>query len=155
MVPQRPAVEITAAGFFMERVFLRVLIVTKDIARFSAFTAGLQHRREIQVVSAATGTDGFLLLKDTQISLVVVDEHLGDMDGIAFVKQLVKVNPLINTAIVSLLIPEEFHEATEGLGILMQLPKKPGEKYAETLLAILEKIGILLQPKTEQPQQAV
>jgi DNA-binding NarL/FixJ family response regulator len=138
----------------MERVFLRVLLLTKDSTRFSNLVAGLQHRLEIEVVSATTATDGFLLLKGTQINLVIVDEQLGDMDGIVFVKQLVKINPLINTAIVSARTPEEFHEATEGLGVLMQLPREPGQKDAETLLAILLKIGILLQPGTGQTQQA-
>jgi DNA-binding NarL/FixJ family response regulator len=131
----------------MERIFLRGLLLTKDITRFSALMTGLQHRREIEVVSAATGTDGFLLLKGTQLDLVIVDEQLGDMDGIVFVKQLVKINPLINTAIVSVRTAEEFHEATEGLGVLMQLPTEPGAKDAGTLLAILGKIGILLQPQ--------
>jgi CheY-like chemotaxis protein len=98
------------------------------------------------MVSAATGIDGLMLLKGKQIDLVIVDEQLGDMDGIAFVKQLVKINPLIHTAIVSALTAEEFHEATEGLGVLMQLPLEPREKEAEALLAVLAKIGALLQP---------
>jgi CheY-like chemotaxis protein len=98
------------------------------------------------MVSAATGIDGLMLLKGKQIDLVIVDEHLGDMDGIAFVRLLVKAYPLVNTAIVSALTVEEFHEATEGLGVLMQLPLEPREKEAEALLAVLAKIGALLQP---------
>ena len=106
------------------------------------------------MASETTGTEGFLLLKGKQIDLVIVDEQLDDMSGIAFVKQLVKINPLMNTAIVSALTDEEFHEATEGLGVLMQLPIAPREKDAEALLAILEKIGTLLQPVAPQPQKA-
>ena len=129
-----------------------VLLLAKEIARFSALETGLRHCRQLEIVSAATGIDGFLLLKSRSIDLVIVDEQLGDMDGIAFVKQLVKLNPLINTAIVSALTAEDFHEATEGLGVLMQLRKEPQEKDAETLLAILEKIGaLLLQPMAPQP----
>lgn len=130
-----------------------VLLLAKDMGWFSALVVGLQHRRDVEMVSAATGVDGFLLLKSRQIDLVIVDEQLGDIDGIAFVKQLVKINPLINTAIVSTLSAEDFHEATEGLGVLMQLPRKPREKDGEALLAILEKIGVLLQPVAQQPQK--
>jgi DNA-binding NarL/FixJ family response regulator len=132
---------------------LRVLLLAKEMTRFSALRAGLQHRRELEIVSAATGVDGFLLLKDREINLVIVDEQLGDIDGITFVKQLVKINPLINTAIVSTLSAEDFHEATEGLGVLMQLPKEPQGKDGDTLLTILEKIGVLLQPVAPQPQK--
>jgi DNA-binding NarL/FixJ family response regulator len=146
--------ETTAPDFHEEVIFLIVLLLTKDMARFSLLEAGLVHRRELEMVSAATGIDGFLLVKNKQIDLAIVDEQLGDMDGIIFVKQLVKINPLINTAIVSALSAEEFHEATEGLGVLMQLPKEPQEKDATTLLAILEKICVLLQPMARQQQKA-
>jgi DNA-binding NarL/FixJ family response regulator len=138
----------------MERVFLRVLFIAKDITRFSALMAEFQHRQEIELVSAATGTEGFLLLRGKQVNLVILDEQLGDMSGIAFVKQLVKINPLVNSAIVSALTAEEFHEATEGLGVLMQLPIEPQDEDAVTLLTILEKIGALLQPVAPQPREA-
>jgi DNA-binding response OmpR family regulator len=106
------------------------------------------------MVPTAAGADGFTLLKGKQIDLVLVDEQLDDMSGIAFVKQLVRINALVNTAIVSALSAEEFHEATEGLGVLMQLPIAPREKDAEALLAILEKIGTLLEPVAQQPREA-
>ena len=60
------------------------------------------------------------------------------------------VNPLVNTAIVGEQSKKEFHEATEGLGVLMQLPRHPQERDAEALLAILDKISGLLQPQKQQ-----
>jgi two-component SAPR family response regulator len=138
----------------MERVFLRVLFIVKDIAQFSVLLAGLQCHPEIELLPVETGAAGLLLLKGKKIDLVIVDEQLDDMSGIAFVKQLVKINPLVNTAVVSALTAEEFHEATEGLGVLMQLPIEPREKDAETLLTTLEKIGALLQPVAPQPRKA-
>jgi hypothetical protein len=84
---------------------------------------------------------------------VIVDEQLDDMSGIEFVEQFVKVNPLANTAIVGSLPEAEFHEATEGLGVLMQLPPRPQERDAENLLAILAKIsGLLPAGPQEAPQ---
>jgi hypothetical protein len=139
---------------FMERVFLIVLLITKDIVRFSTLIAGLQCQPEIELLPAETGAAGLLLLKDKKIDLVIVDELLGDMSGIAFVKQLVKINPLVNAAIVSTHSAEEFHEATEGLGVLMQLPTEPRDTDAAALLTILEKIGALLQPIAPQPRKA-
>lgn len=106
----------------------------------------MQRLSTIELAEATSGAEGFLSLQGKQIDLVIVDEQFADMSGIAFVKQLVKINPLVNTAIVSTLSDHDFHEATEGLGVLMQLPVAPGEKDAEALLGILEKIGVLLQP---------
>ena len=137
----------------MEGVFLIVLLLATDLTKFSALVTGLQRQPEIELLSAETGVAGLSLIKSKQIDLVIVDEQIGDMRGIAFVKQLVKINPLANTAIVSALTAEEFHEATEGLGVLMQLPIEPRDKDAGKLLATLEKIGVLLQPLVPQPRK--
>ena len=130
-----------------------VLLLATDLTKFSALVTGLQRQPEIELLSAETRVAGLSLIKSKQIDLVIVDEQIGDMRGIAFVKQLVKINPLANTAIVSALTAEEFHEATEGLGVLMQLPIEPRDKDAKKLLATLEKIGVLLQPLAPQPRK--
>ena len=90
------------------------------------------------------GKAGLEDLKTQAIDLVVIDEQLDDMTGIEFVKQVVKVNPLVNTVVVSGLSAEDFHEATEGLGVLLQLPWQPQAGDAERLLAVLAKIAGLM-----------
>ena len=74
------------------------------------------------------------------VDLVVADEDLGDMPGLALVKQLVRTNPLINCALVSSLTPGEYHEASEGLGILMQLPPDPSIAEGQQLMARMNQI---------------
>ena len=131
-----------------------VLFTVKDFSRFAALVARLRREPDIELVPAATGAAGLLALKTKRIDLVIVDEQLDEMGGIALVKQVVKVNPLINTALVSALAADEFHEATEGLGVLMQLPMHPRETDAEALLAVLEKIGALMQPAAQPRPEA-
>lgn len=127
---------------------MTIVCIAKDFSRFSDLVARLRREQAVELVPVTTGTAGLKQLKGKRLDLVIVDEQLDDMSGIAFVKQLVQVNPLANTAIVGSLTDEAFHEATEGLGVLTQLPARPGEKDAEALLAILAKIGVLLQPST-------
>jgi DNA-binding NarL/FixJ family response regulator len=129
---------------------LTILFVAKDFSRFSVLVSRLQREQEIRLVPAATGVAGLEQLKGKPMDVVIVDEQLDDMSGIEFVKQLVMVNPLVNTAIVGEQSKKEFHEATEGLGVLMQLPRHPQERDAEALLAILDKISGLLQPQKQQ-----
>jgi DNA-binding response OmpR family regulator len=126
---------------------LKVLFAAKDFSRFSSLVAKLGREQNIELVPAATGAAGLVALKGNRIDVVIVDEQLDDMSGIAFINQAVKVNPLVNTALVSALAAGDFHEATEGLGVLMQLPSHPREKDAEELLATLAKIGALMQPE--------
>jgi len=71
---------------------------------------------------------------------MVTDEDLGDMKGLQLAERPLKINPMINCAIVSPLSAEAFHEASEGLGIVAQLPVKPGKKQAEELLNKLKKL---------------
>ena len=127
---------------------MTILLVANDKARFSALVDGLQQGRGAEVVSAANGKAGLEELKEKPIDLVIVDEQLDDMTGIDLVKQVVKVKPLVNTAVVSVLSAEDFHDATEGLGVLMQLPPQPQAGDAERLLAILTRITGLMQPQT-------
>ena len=121
---------------------MTILLVANDKARFSALVDGLQQGRGAEVVSAANGKAGLEELKEKPIDLVIVDEQLDDMTGIDLVK------PLVNTAVVSVLSAEDFHDATEGLGVLMQLPPQPQAGDAERLLAILTRITGLMQPQT-------
>jgi DNA-binding response OmpR family regulator len=131
-------------------VILTILLVTNDKARFSVLAAGLLQGHGTEVVSAADGKAGLEDLTAKSIDLVIVDEQLDDMTGIDFVKQVVKVKPLVNTAVVSILSAEDFHEATEGLGVLMQLPHRPEAGDAVRLLAILAKITGLMPSQAKK-----
>ena len=130
-----------------------IAFVAKDFSRFSLLVDRLRREQGVELVPAATGAAGLAQLQGRAVDLVIVDEQLDDMSGIEFVQQFVKVNPLANTAIVGSLPEAEFHEATEGLGVLMQLPPRPQERDAENLLAILAKIsGLLPAGPQEAPQ---
>ena len=80
------------------------------------------------------------MIAEDDFDLVVADENLGDMTGLEFIRAIVSKRPMVNCAAISSLTPEDFHEAGEGLGILMQLPVSPGQKHAEMLLEQLKSI---------------
>lgn len=125
---------------------MTIVFVAKDFSRFSVLVERLRQEQDVELVPVATGAAGLDQLKGKRVDLVIVDEQLDDMSGIDFVKQFVLVNPLANTAIVGSLAGEEFHEVTEGLGVLMQLPPHPNKTDAELLLSVLAKISGLLAP---------
>jgi hypothetical protein len=67
------------------------------------------------------------------------------MTGLELIEKVISKNPMVNCAVVSRLAPDDFHRASEGLGILAQLPVRPGPKEAERLLGQLNKILNLAQ----------
>lgn len=126
----------------------KLLMVTPDKAPFNEFALVLAQNDDVEVSWAETVQRALDMVSGMSFDLVVVDEKLGDMTGIEFIETLVSVNPMINCAAVSPLPSDEFHEVSEGLGILAQLPVLPGAKDAEDVLKRLNHLKKLLQPKT-------
>lgn len=125
-----------------------LLLVTPDKASFEEFASILERHDDVELSWAESGKRALDMISEAPFDLVVADEKLGDMTGIEFIETLVSVNPMINSAAVSSLPGDQFHEVSEGLGILLQLPVQPGAKDAEDLLNRVRHLKDLLQPKT-------
>jgi len=119
---------------------IRLLIVSSDKHAFLNLTSFLKKKADIDISWEKNGKSALNIIPDHSFDLAIADDQLADMTGLGFIKKLVSINPMINSALVSTFSPHEFHEQTEGLGILAQLPKKPDEKHAEDLLEQLKKI---------------
>ncbi len=78
-----------------------------------------------------------------KMDLVITDETLTDMTGRDLVEQVTMTSPMTSCAAVSRLSADEFHEAYEGYGVLMQLPPAPDAESGEKLVAILKKLNLL------------
>lgn len=126
---------------------LRILLVGKNPETLADFADQLSRREGIAVSRAGSGKAVWDILGKTKVDVVVTDEKLADGDSLPFVKELTKRQPLINCAMVSSLSPEDFHEATEGLGVFMQLPVEPGAEEASKMMQLLESISALLTAK--------
>ncbi|HML61609.1 MAG TPA: hypothetical protein PKD41_11995 [Solidesulfovibrio sp.] len=90
----------------------------------------------------ATAEDAAKAVADAAPQLCVVDAGLPDADPFALVARIMRQNAMVNTAVVSTLSDEDFHEAGEGLGILMRLPPAPGQTEADALLTALAGLGL-------------
>jgi len=123
---------------------LKLLLVNRDIDSFSALSSALSGQEDIELDVSPSGEKALAMLSSKAVDLVVADEDLGDMTALDLSSRLLKINTMINCAVVSSLPPEEFHEASEGLGIMTQLPKQPGVKDAEDLIKTLKQIKGML-----------
>jgi CheY-like chemotaxis protein len=120
-----------------EQKIINILLASLDKASMSAFKAGLEEN-QVQTAWAESGSNAIAKLTEGNFDLVVTDENLGDMTGLEFIEKVVSKKPMVNCAAVSSLLPADFHEASEGLGILMQLPVRPDQEQAEKLLRQLK-----------------
>ena len=74
-----------------------------------------------KVLRANTAKEAMAMAGKQALDLVVLEEKLPDMSYLEAVQELLKINAFINTAVVTGLSGEEFHEQSEGLGILAGL----------------------------------
>ncbi len=118
---------------------IRIMVAGRDQTSLTALKAGLA-KSDVRIIRAESGGIGLSMIAEDNFDLVVADETLGDMTGLEFIRAIVAKRPMVNCAAISSLTPEDFHEASEGLGILMQLPVSPGQEHAERLLGQLQNI---------------
>jgi len=113
---------------------IRILFVTPARDSLAGLASALERNDEVELFWAQSGGKALDMLADTPVDLVVTDEFLGDMTGLELAEGMLSVNPMINCAAVSKLSSKDFHEASEGLGLLAQLPAVPDKEQAEELL---------------------
>ena len=115
----------------------RLLLIGMENDKFTKIVTALQGDKSVELDHADSGGGALASLMEKTADLVVADEQLADMSGLEFAAKLVVQNPVVNCALVSSLGEADFHEASEGLGILAQLPPEPDESHAASLVAKL------------------
>lgn len=118
---------------------IRIMLVGAESEFPSDFTAVLE-KEGARIVRARTGAEALSKTGNEILDLIVIGEKLPDATGLGCAQTLISSDAFLNCALASSLSPEEFHEASEGLGLLMQLPAPPGRKEAGKLLERLKKI---------------
>ncbi|MCK9376634.1 MAG: response regulator [Syntrophobacterales bacterium] len=119
---------------------LHIVLASARPKAMQAFAAALSSDQEVKLENVVSGAEALEAVRTTAPHLVIIDADLPDTAPLDLVQKLLMVNALVNTAVVSPLSEEEFHEASEGLGILSGLPTEPGRSDAEGLLRKLRAV---------------
>ena len=119
---------------------VRILVATTRPEIMELFSDALTSDPEVHLQHVVSGADALLAVRTASPDLVVIDLDLPDFKPLDVVAQLLMVNAMVNTAVLSPLSEAEFHEASEGLGILGRLPVKPGRGDAVDLLKKLRRV---------------
>ena len=117
----------------------QVLFVTTEKTNLKELSLGMGLSQD-DMSWASSAKAALEMIKSKPFDLVVTDETLVDMTGLELIENVVKTNPMINTASVSSLSADDYHEASEGLGVLKQLPAKPSQADGKDLMEYLRKI---------------
>ena len=117
------------------------LILIGPSARLQHTIEGmLKSYDDIEVVNAFTKWKALDLMAEQHFDLAVIDEFVGKQSGAEVAEKLVTIDPMMNCALLSPLSEEEFHEMTEGLGILAQLSLNPAASEIDQLVEKVRKL---------------
>jgi len=119
---------------------LRIVLATARPQAMQAFAAALSSNPEVHLQHLGSGAEALDAARTSAPHLVIIDTGLADYEPLELVQKLLMVNAMVNTVVVSPLSEAEFHEASEGLGILGRLPNNPGMSDASELLRKLRTV---------------
>ncbi len=120
---------------------LRILLAGDVPGRLASLAVGLRTLSEAEILQAASAAEALALLGENPVDLVVIDEQLNDAQGLELAGQLARRHPFVSCMLVDGRSPEQFHQATEGLGVLLQLPSPPEMADARSVLEQLAAVG--------------
>ena len=119
---------------------VKILLVADRKENLAGLDAGLKKNSTVDIQWALSSNEAFDNVSGKELGLVVVDDTLEGTSGLKIIEKMVKINPMTNYAAVSSLSAHDFHEESEGLGVLMQLPEKPDEDHGNQLMGKLNKV---------------
>jgi DNA-binding response OmpR family regulator len=103
------------------------------VEKWKDFGAELCHRCSTDVIEVHSDAEAVDAAREKKPVIMIIDQDLDDMPGIALVPRLLQINAMIHMALVSDQPEEVFHDRTEGLGILMKLSPLPDRQEAVQL----------------------
>ncbi|MBT3224950.1 MAG: hypothetical protein HN580_00315 [Deltaproteobacteria bacterium] len=119
---------------------IKLLLAGQEGGSLSSLSKILEQYDNVSVLRIDSEEIALDLIHYQKVDFAIVDEQLKETTGLQFVEKMVVINPMMNSALISSLSAEDFHEASEGLGITAQLPVQPDEKRVEDLMSSLNKI---------------
>lgn len=118
---------------------MSILLVTPRAQALAAFAEALGRDSGLSVAHAATWDEALAALMTAPPRFMVLDQGLAEGTPLELALKALMVNAMVNLAVVSPLGAEEFHEASEGLGILAPVPVNPAAAEGGTLAQVFLK----------------
>ena len=119
---------------------LHILLVTVRGEILHSFAEGLSSDPEVSLDQVTSGAEALSIVRTKCPHLVIVDPGPADSEPLDLVREMISVNAMVNTAVVSPLSKADFHDKSEGLGVLCRLPFEPGKKESRELLQKLRAV---------------
>ena len=129
---------------------IQVLLVSREKSVFKKLETAFSENK-ITTKWTDSAQKALSMLSKEKFDLFITHEQLPDMTGRDLVEKVVFINAMMNSVVISALPHKDFHEAYEGLGVLMQFPLEPGKEQVQDLLDHLNRIARIAS-QTSKPK---
>ncbi|MCD4677860.1 MAG: response regulator [Desulfobacula sp.] len=129
---------------------IHILLVSREKNVFKELETAFS-KNKITAEWTDSAQKALSMLSKEKFDLFITHEQLPDMTGRDLVEKVVFINAMMSCVVLSALSHKDFHEAYEGLGVLMQFPLEPGKKQVQDLLDHLNRIA-LIASRTSTPK---
>ena len=119
---------------------LNIILASARPEAMPDFVQALTSEAQVHLNQVHSGAEAVAAVKAAAPHLVIIDSELPDTVPLGLVQKLLMTNAMVNTAVISPLAEAEFHEQSEGLGIMQNLPMAPDSGNAALLLQKLRQI---------------
>lgn len=117
-----------------------ILLVSPEKNIFTELETALSDNK-ITTEWTDTGQKALSRLSKEKFDLFITADQLVDMKGRELVEKVIFQNAMMNCVVLSDLDHDQFHEAYEGFGVLMQFPLIPDKQNVRDLLEHLNRIA--------------
>ncbi|GEM_PF-501232 len=136
--PRNPGVPtaLITEDFVKTHILILVTCREEELVDFISVPAGIP---EIALNMVASEAEVLRAARELSPGLVIIDQQIfGVGNGLELVRNLLAVDARINTTMITTMSDNEWHERSEGLGMLPPLPDPPTAADAK---ALLERVG--------------
>ena len=120
---------------------MKLLLLTDHFEDWEKNVQFLKEKRGLEVEVARSTDEAASRLRSAPPSLLLFDGSRLSSDAIrAEATRLLMVNAMVNMVVISPVSDEDFHEATEGLGILMRVSEDELPSRIDEVLGALRAV---------------
>jgi DNA-binding NtrC family response regulator len=114
-----------------------ILLVTTRSSQMLPFTEELLRETRMQLITVGSADEALDAARRKKIVLAIVDDRIAETAGLDLIKRLIEIDAFMHTAVLSDAGEEDFHNRSEGLGVLARLALMPDQKDARRLCGLL------------------
>ncbi len=110
------------------------LLVSPRAEEFDDFMATLTAQTDIKLKQVASAVEMLQLVREKSPNLILLDQEIKDRDPLDLVNELLQIDAMINSAMITSMDAGSWHEKSEGLGMMPPVSNPPTAEDAVTLL---------------------